>query len=64
MTFRSYAVQLHMKVGSVDLAKHIKEIKVRAHVVLRLGYDLIAAGHTAYVKVRCFLSTGILGVFI
>ena len=42
-----------MKIGSVDLAKHIKEIKVRAHVVLRLGYDLIAAGHTAYVKVRC-----------
>jgi len=53
-----------MKIGSVDLAKHIKEIKVRAHVVLRLGYDLIAAGHTAYVKVRCFLSTGILGVLI
>ena len=29
---------------------HIKEIKVRAHVILALGYDLIRAAHTAYVK--------------
>ena len=38
-----------MKIGSVDMAKHIKEIKVRAHVVLKLGYHLIRAGHAAYV---------------
>ena len=43
-------VQLHMKIGTLDLAKHIKEIKVRAHVVLRLGYHLIRAGHATDVK--------------
>ena len=52
-----HVVQLHMKIGTADLAKHIKEIKVRAHVVLRLGYDLIRAGHAAYVEVK-FLSHG------
>ena len=49
-----HVVQLHMKIGTADLAKHIKEIKVRAHVVLKLGYDLIRAGHAAYVEVRFF----------
>ena len=43
-------VQLHLKIGTLDMAKHIKEIKVRAHVVLALGYDLIRAGHAAYIK--------------
>ena len=51
----AHMVQLHLKIGSVDLSKHIKEIKVRAHVVLKLGYHLIRAGHAAYVKVRVFL---------
>ena len=46
----AHMVQLHMKIGSVDMAKHIKEIKVRAHVVLKLGYQLIRAGHAAYIK--------------
>ena len=46
----AHMVQLHMKIGNVDMAKHIKEIKVRAHVVLKLGYHLIRAGHAAYVK--------------
>jgi len=46
----AHMVQLHLKIGSVDLAKHIKEIKVRAHVVLALGYELIKAGHEAYIK--------------
>ena len=32
------------------MAKHIKEIKVRAHVVLALGFDLIQAGHAAYIQ--------------
>ena len=45
-------MQLHLKIGHVDMAKHIQEIKVRAHVVLALGYDLIRAGHAAYVKAR------------
>ena len=53
-----HVVQLHMKIGTADLAKHIKEIKVRAHVVLKLGYDLIRAGHAAYVEVK-FSRTGI-----
>ena len=38
-----------LEVGSCDMAKHIKEIRLRAHVVLRLGYDLIRAGHAAYI---------------
>ena len=45
----AHMVQLHMKIGSADLAKHIKELKVRAHVVLKLGYHLIRARHAAYV---------------
>ena len=47
-----YSVQLHMKIRTADLAKHVKEIPVRAHVVLKLGYHLICAGHAAYVEVR------------
>ena len=43
-------VQLHMKIGDLDMVKHIKEIKVRARVVLKLGYHLSRAGHAAYVK--------------
>ena len=46
----AHMVQLHLKIGTLDMAKHIKEIKVRAHVVLALGYDLIRAGHAAYIK--------------
>jgi len=47
----AHMVQLHLKIGTVDMAKHIKEIRVRAHVVLALGYELIKAGHEAYVKI-------------
>ena len=39
-----------MKICTLDMVKHIKEIKVRAHVVLKLGEHLIRAGHAAYVK--------------
>ena len=46
----AHMVQLHLKIGRTDLAKLIKEIKVRAHVVLKLGYDLIRARHAAYVE--------------
>ena len=53
MTPLIYLVQLHMKIGNADLAQHVKEIKVRAHVVLKLGYRLISAGHAAYVEVKC-----------
>ncbi len=45
----AHMVRLHLRVGSVDLAKHIPEIKLRAHVVLALCCDLIDAGHAAYV---------------
>ena len=48
----AHMVQLHLKIGSIDMAKHIKEIKVRAHVVLALGNELIKAGHEAYIKSR------------
>lgn len=46
----AHMVQLHLRSGTVDMAKHIKEVKVRAHVVLKLGYDVIRAGHAAYVS--------------
>ena len=46
----AHMVRLHLRVGSVDMAKHIPEIKVRAHVLLALGVDLIKAGHAAYVS--------------
>ena len=35
-------VQLHMKIGTLDMVKHIKEI-------ILLGEHLIRAGHAAYV---------------
>ncbi len=46
----AHMVQLQLKVGTVDMAKHIKQIRLRAHVVLELGYELINAGHEAYIK--------------
>ena len=48
----AHMVQLHLKIGTIDMAKHIKEIRVRAHVVLALGYELIKAGHAAYIKLK------------
>ena len=53
MTPLIYLVQLHMKIVNADLAQHVKEIKVPAHAVLKLGYRLISAGHAAYVEVKC-----------
>ena len=51
----AHLVRLQLKIGGIDLAKHIKEIKVRAHVVLKLGCCLIEAGHAAYVSLRVSL---------
>ena len=50
--YLAHMVQLHLKIGTLDMAKHIREIRVRAHVVLALGYDLINSGHAAYIKMR------------
>ena len=41
---------MHMKIGTLDMVKHIKAIKVRAHAVLKLGVHLLRAGHAAYVN--------------
>ena len=51
----AHLVRLQLKIGDIDFAKHIKEIKVRAHVVLKLGCRLIEAGHAAYVSLRVSL---------
>ena len=43
-----HLVRLHMKVGNEDWSNHIKEIKLRAHVALRLAHVLIENGHPAF----------------
>ena len=46
----AHMVRLHLKAGHSVVTRHLKEICVRTHVLLRLGYDLIEAGHAALVK--------------
>jgi len=46
----AHMVRLHLKLNSNDITNHLKEIKVRTHVLLQLGYDLIEAHHPALVK--------------
>ena len=46
----AHMVRLHLKVSSLDVTRHMKEICVRTHVVLQLGYDLIESGHPALVN--------------
>ena len=36
-----HLVRLHMKVGEAEWAKHLRQVKLRAHVALRLAYVLI-----------------------
>ena len=46
----AHMVRLHLKVNSLDVTRHMKEICVRTHVVLQLGYDLIESGHPALMR--------------
>ena len=43
-------VRLHLVGGSVDLAKHIKELHIRAEVVIQMIRELIARGFPGYVN--------------
>ena len=46
----AHMVRLHLKLNSQEIAKHMKEICVRTHVVLQLGYDLIESFHPSLWK--------------
>jgi hypothetical protein len=46
----AHMVRLHLKLaGGLEVTRHMKEVCVRTHVVLQLGYDLIESGHPALV---------------
>ena len=42
--FLAHMVRVHVKVNAVNVAKRLKEAKVRPHVVLKLGMLLIDSG--------------------
>ena len=44
----AHLVRLHLKTEHLEIARHMKEICVRTHVILQVGYDLIDARHPAY----------------
>ena len=46
----AHMVKLHLKSNLLEVTRHMKEIRVRTHVLLRLGYALIEALHPAFVK--------------
>ena len=46
----AHLVRLHLKTDSCEITRHLKEICVRSHVILQLGYDLIDAGHPAFMQ--------------
>ena len=41
-------MRFRLEVGSVDISNEIADMHLRAHVVLRLGYELIDKGHPAF----------------
>jgi len=43
-----HLVRLHMKVGEAEWAKHLRQVKLRAHVALRLACVLIDNKHPAF----------------
>ena len=43
-----HLVRLHMKVGEAEWAKHLRQVKLRAHVALRLASVLIDNKHPAF----------------
>ena len=46
----AHMVRLHLNVGTNSITGHMKEVCVRTHVLLQLGYDLIESGHPALMK--------------
>jgi hypothetical protein len=45
-----HLVKFHLRIASMDLAQHIQDMKLRSHVVLKLGYFFIEQGHPALQK--------------
>ena len=43
-----HVVRLHMKVGHEEWTKHLRQVKLRAHVALRLAHVLIDNKHPAF----------------
>ena len=43
-----HVVRLHMKIGNEEWCKHLKQVKLRAHVALRLAQVLIENKHPAF----------------
>ena len=41
-------LRVHLKIGNVDFAKKLKQLKVRPWVVLRLIYHLIDQSHAVF----------------
>jgi hypothetical protein len=44
-----YMLRLHLRVGGVDFAKHLKQVHVRPFVVLKLLHFLIDRGHEVFI---------------
>ena len=43
-------VRFEFRAGSADVSRHLRDMRLRAHVVLRLGWELIERNHPAFGK--------------
>ena len=43
-------VRLQIRVASTDISKHLENMRLRPHVVLRLGFELIDKNHPAFAR--------------
>ena len=48
-----HLVRLHMKIGDAEWAKHLRQVKLRAHVSLKLACLLIDNKHPAFQQRLC-----------
>ena len=48
----AHMIRFNLRIGTIELAKHLKEAKLRGEVVLALGRELITSGHRAFVNER------------
>ena len=46
----AHLVRFEFRLKDKDLSRHLKHMRLRAHVVLRLGWELIDRGHPAFCK--------------
>ncbi|CAK0814769.1 unnamed protein product, partial [Prorocentrum cordatum] len=46
----AHLVRFEFRMKDKDLSKHLKHMRLRAHVVLHLGWELIDRGHPAFCK--------------